>query len=293
MRRLGWRIPVAVAGLMAVLACVPTAGPPSHTRSGAIGAPCSVDLDCADEVCFTSTFPNGLSAPGGYCTAACSTNSDCGTGVCIPFQTGSGPASSFCLAACAAASDCRGGFACFQGDTGVCFSTDSLTCDPTAGSGTCITTNSQAGGCLRAALGPGKTGQCKTACNRVGPGVCGTDSEGDPFICVVLNTTVDVNTGIATGDTFHGAICSQESTTPFITGTECRTTLANGQTAHFADTCVDGDECYLKGMQPAGSGFDTAGDNLCHPLCGGTVVCSAGLTCRNVFGIANTGLCLP
>jgi len=81
---------------------------------GGIGEACGT---CAPGLtCITS-------APGGYCTKSCSSNSDCGQGAyCYQVQAEQGQNQALCLDACSANTDCRAGYTC-QGDPGatVCF----------------------------------------------------------------------------------------------------------------------------------------------------------------------------
>jgi hypothetical protein len=115
-------------------------------------------------------------------------------------------------------------------------------------------------------------------------------------LCLVLNTTAALD-GTPTGDKYKGTVCSPLVTSPpaIADGAECLYLNPDGTRAHFSDVCVDDDECYLTGGQPAGQGFDAAGDNRCHKLCyAGS--CPPGSTCRDVFGLFTTtnpvGMCL-
>ncbi|MCX5898395.1 MAG: Ig-like domain-containing protein, partial [Proteobacteria bacterium] len=76
---------------------------------GGIGAACGT---CDPGLsCITS-------APGGYCTKSCASNSDCGQGAyCYQLQDEQGQKQALCLDACSANTDCRAGYTC-QGDPG-------------------------------------------------------------------------------------------------------------------------------------------------------------------------------
>ncbi|HEY2736407.1 MAG TPA: hypothetical protein VGI70_20550, partial [Polyangiales bacterium] len=78
------------------------------------GKACQNDADCMTGRCATtlqieSTAPAN-SAPGGYCTLDCSTDSQCGVGgECL---VASGETRGQCLASCAHDEDCRAGYSC-------------------------------------------------------------------------------------------------------------------------------------------------------------------------------------
>jgi hypothetical protein len=304
---LGWRCSVAVALLLVVWACAPAAGPPLRSDrdlsaaplEAEIGGPCAGDGDCQSGLCFVSSFGNAagkVATPGGYCSKACASDSDCGNASCVAFGS-----VRYCLAACSAPADCRDGYACWLLGAAVCFPSENLTCDPAAGDGTCLTTEGKQGGCLRRALGTGPRGECSQAC-LVGADTCPFDQ--GPQICIVVNATAQTD-GTPTGDRYRGTVCTPLSAPPGprSDGAECLYPSAAGPMRHYADVCVDGDECYLLGGQPAGQGFDPRGDNLCHRLCnppgfaGAALPCPIGLTCRDVFGLFFSGnpagLCLP
>lgn len=103
------------------------------------GTACKTNEDCANGVCLTS-IPGSLggtsmSAPGGYCSAACMADSDCGEGgVCsgaFPAFGGSAAMPGRCMKGCNSAADCRDGYRCVNG-LGMA-ATASQTPDPTAG----------------------------------------------------------------------------------------------------------------------------------------------------------------
>jgi hypothetical protein len=98
---------------------------------GGIGAACGT---CDSGLtCITS-------APGGYCTKACASNSDCGQGAyCCQLQDEQGQKQTLCLDACNSNTDCRAGYTC-QGDPGA------TVCFPGGSSGTTTTTPGGGGG---------------------------------------------------------------------------------------------------------------------------------------------------
>jgi len=94
------------------------AGAPPDAEGGAlqvaprVGAACTADGDCPGGVCaFTLAIgPTTLGAPGGYCTAACQTRSDCVAGnACTNAAFG---LPGHCSSGCEGDSDCRAGYRC-------------------------------------------------------------------------------------------------------------------------------------------------------------------------------------
>jgi hypothetical protein len=96
-------------------ACYPA---PASLPEQAVGRACTNDSDCgrvtgacASELPFGnfSTYDN-VAAPAGYCTLACSLDSQCGTtGQCI---SAGGSVGGRCLVKCTGVSDCRAGYTC-------------------------------------------------------------------------------------------------------------------------------------------------------------------------------------
>lgn len=93
--------------------CVPTEWGHEDTPLKPVGGVCSANAECATGLCDTAS-------PGGYCTAQCTTDSQCGSnGKCL-----AGTKSSLCLAKCTSSSYCRTGYSCVQltsDPTTVCF----------------------------------------------------------------------------------------------------------------------------------------------------------------------------
>jgi len=215
----------------------------------------------------------------------------------------------WCLKSCMAPADCRTpGYACFT--FGSCFPNGNLSCDPTAGDGTCPVDPADAtnlnGGCLRNALGTGTVGRCDDAC-QVGTNTCAPDTNGDPQICIISDETRNLD-GTASMDKYLGGVCTTKVMTPLGNNVECLYTPTGAtMSSHYIDVCNDGYECYLKGMG-TGGGFDSKGDNLCRQLCtppggvagmvpdGGVAApttCANGtLTCKPVWGPNKFGLCV-
>jgi hypothetical protein len=81
-----------VAGLLLATCGIDDVGP----RSRMVGGRCTVNSDCVSR-CVT-----GTPFPGGYCTVACTTHSDCPGGSLCAADSGG-----VCLAACQVAADCH------------------------------------------------------------------------------------------------------------------------------------------------------------------------------------------
>jgi hypothetical protein len=254
---------------------------PDMASPGLVGDPCTSTTQCHEgttPVCWTTTLfneTNKLVTPGGYCSSACTTNSDCGSGKCVSEGSSDG---SWCLAACTTPSACRTGYACFRADGGFCFPSQNLSCDPTAGDGTCTGNTPEPGACERLAFGSGKTGECYDGC-RPGVGTCST-LNGVARQCTVLDYANDSD-----GDKFVGPVCDSPNGKNAI-GAEC---LYNG--TDYIDACVDGAACYLTEVS-------ANGDNKCHQLCipgDGGDSCTTG-SCTDVWGIFSSanpaGLCI-
>ena len=88
------------------------------------GGTCSNNADCTGTGarCLTSVL--SVPIPGGYCTATCKTDSQCGANAACPFaamvelarnflpDAGITDSLSVCMKKCTSASDCRSGYAC-------------------------------------------------------------------------------------------------------------------------------------------------------------------------------------
>lgn len=218
------------------------------------GAACGRHDTCDDGFCWRSASGNGI------CTRGCIDDRDCGSGeTCQAYSTGQ-----FCTKSCNDGSDCPAGFACFIGRG--CYPADALDCDPTQSK--CLV-GARAGGCVRYALGDGKTGLCFVGCE-LGEG-CPPARDGYPETCVFYDDT-------SVGDGFSGLICVPRSPVQNPIGAAC--TDARGQYSPWA--CVDGAEC------------DLGGDGLCHALCE-LGESEDGCRCKDAFHVAGraaaVGLC--
>lgn len=241
---------------------------------GAIGAPCTQNTDCksgTSPVCWSRNIlddPGNLPTPGGYCTAACTSDTDCPGGTCQTISAGR----KYCLQKCIAANICRVDqqYACFilSSNSGYCYPSNRLGCNPTVGDGTCPGAN-PAAGCIRRTFED--QGECHTVCQLGRP--CPVES-GIQQHCVFINATVDVN-GSPTRDRFQGLGCFANVAQPKGPLESC---------AYF-DECIDGYQCAL----------GASGDKKCHALCiiDATGSCPQGQTCRDVFfaGRGKPGLC--
>ncbi|HMU39066.1 MAG TPA: hypothetical protein PKE31_08625 [Pseudomonadota bacterium] len=253
-------------------------------RPGEIGSPCTKDTDCqqgnGQRVCFKTNLLNddkGAATPGGYCSAMCGGDADCGPqNYCLSFPP-SGV--SYCVAGCNDAATCRKtDYLCMFLDTvSACLPRfKSMTCNPTDGNpcSTVITIpDKQPGGCVRQAYEDDRSGICYPTC---GIGAeCPQDSSGASLTCRFLSS-------FPTGDSFSGNLClPKPSALP----------KPDGATCLFADECQAGLQCdlpYVTDGQPT---------RKCRKLCdlsSAASDCPSGQACRNVFGTCSgAGLCRP
>ena len=85
------------------------------------GKACSTNADCGAGMCAMQIAGAGimsmsLTAPGGYCTAPCTTNEQCGAGgACLDDLADLDLADMQCFATCATTADCRDGYTCSAG----------------------------------------------------------------------------------------------------------------------------------------------------------------------------------
>jgi hypothetical protein len=104
------------------------------------GKACDGDKDCGSGMCLLilqGSFGGAMmEAPGGYCSAACMTNTDCGEGgTCSGAFAGIGgigATTGRCLKSCSNASDCRDGYRCVNA-LGMAVAGDAGAQDPTGG----------------------------------------------------------------------------------------------------------------------------------------------------------------
>jgi hypothetical protein len=72
-----------------------------------VGDPCTTERDCGSGICLNRDF-----TPGGYCSRLCNGDApDCPQGsICVANANGRGAAA--CLRSCQSGSDCRSGYLC-------------------------------------------------------------------------------------------------------------------------------------------------------------------------------------
>jgi hypothetical protein len=120
--------PAWIVCLCAAFACGDGASHASTADAGqtqlpdkTAGKACKHDSDCPNGRCMRELQIDGVSearpAPGGYCTAACDTDGQCGKqGECsVPADSDRG----LCLGSCRTQDDCRSGYACVGGGEGI------------------------------------------------------------------------------------------------------------------------------------------------------------------------------
>jgi hypothetical protein len=152
--------------LVTLFACVPDGAPPMYTSvvPGGLGAACASDSDCNNAYCFTGNNFLGTNADtfGGFCARPCSSDGECGAGLCNAGYDGN----QYCYPPCDAPSHCRDNYLCSTIERrGVCEPASIHTvydCDPA--DGPCTTFDGDPGGCLRYALGTGHVGLCLRNC---------------------------------------------------------------------------------------------------------------------------------
>src|SRR4051812_42547482 len=117
-----------VCGLSTVLACGDDDTKPSRPAADGggmqlpdktAGKGCKRDADCPNGTCMkqlqVGSMTESRNAPGGYCTADCESDGQCGqNGKCsVPAQADRG----LCLGLCRDQSQCRAGYVCVGGGT--------------------------------------------------------------------------------------------------------------------------------------------------------------------------------
>lgn len=254
-------MPVDMTGMPVDMATGADMGMP---MTGGIGDPCTDDTGCKvgpAPKCWKANVLNNTANPptaGGYCSAACTADAQCGSGNrCVNL----GMAGSYCLAGCNNATTCRHpGYACSYYDTaGICFPDTRLDCDPKAAMGACTEAGTgKAGGCLRQAYE--NKGVCQASCT-IGTGTCAALG-GVNRQCIYLDASKTTAM-----DNWKGAICIQSPATPTNPGDPCT----------FLNECKDGYQC------------DNA-SSTCQQLCvkGGMPACAMGV-CADAFMTPATG----
>jgi hypothetical protein len=188
----------------------------------------------------------------------------------------------YCLATCTNACTCRDKYACFAlGATkGFCWPDDRLTCNPTAGDGSCSADfngdgRPDPGGCIRRAFED--KGECRQGC-ALGTSTCPFLPNGRQQHCVYINSQISSG-GQPTRDKYKGLACFELRITP--------PPASLNASCNFFDECEDGLQCNLS----------PGGDQKCHTLCqvGVSGACGdATQDCKDVFqaGLGNPGLCV-
>lgn len=253
-------------------------------KPGDIGSPCTKDADClqgsGQRVCFKTNLLNdakGAATPGGYCSALCGGDVDCGTdNYCVSFAPAPG---AYCVAGCKDAVTCRkNDYLCMFLDTvSACLPRfASMTCNPSDPSACKTVLTSPAGlegGCVRQAYEDDRSGICYPTC-QLGQS-CPKDSSGATLSCRFLSS-------YPTGDRYTGNLCLP---TPSVLP------KPEGSTCIYADECQAGLQC----DRPYVS--DGKATQRCRKLCdlsAATSDCPTGQACINVFGTCSgAGLCRP
>ena len=253
-------------------------------KPGEIGSPCTTDTDClqgaGQRVCFKSNLLNdakGAPTPGGYCSAVCGGDADCGTNnYCLSFPPAAG---AYCVAGCSDAATCRKpDYLCMFLDTvSACLPRfKSMTCTPTDSTPCKTVLTSPAGldgGCVRQAYEDDRSGICYPTC-KLGA-TCPQDSSGTDLSCRFLSS-------YPTGDHYAGNLCLPgPSVSP----------KPEGATCVFADECQAGLQCDLPYVN------DGKASRRCRTLCdlgASSASCPTGQACHNAFGTCSgAGLCRP
>lgn len=252
-----------------------TTGGGGGTSLQPIGGACASSTNCqAGLTCRMTTQRGDATYPGGYCSKACTTSTDCGgTNACLGGAQSSlqfyGEPNGFCAAGCASAgsqSSCRQGYACefaATGSPGNCW----LTPTPAFNGGTPATntgiactsdtcqpsgTNSLLSFCFKATQPDGgfsgwTQGYCSADCGFDNTGTfCGSNAT-----CVTLGTPPNDND-----------VCLARCSAP---GTR--------------STCRAGYSCY--GLRNPDGG--TPVNSICYPDCT-IVACQTGTTCNTTSG---------
>jgi hypothetical protein len=104
--RLGWSCGAALECDAGTGTCMPPAPPPGTT---ALGAACTLNAECASNLCIPERRASGTVAwTGGACSLDCSSVSCPADSTCMTFADGS----AYCISACAATPNCRTGYVC-------------------------------------------------------------------------------------------------------------------------------------------------------------------------------------
>jgi hypothetical protein len=283
------------------------------------GKGCKSDSDCADGHCATTlhivSANDALTAPGGYCTAGCTSDSSCGMhGACsVPAADSRGE----CLASCRSNDDCRAGYLCADAGRASGISLAG-TCQPkpatnklaagVAGQACEFDADCEGGQCAAAApLGtvyPGNycTGRCFAdadcgqggACLVLSGGSeagrcfehCDADSDctRDGYRCWPLSPGFNAcyPAPASLPDQIVGSACASDSDCGGIPGT-CAASLPFGNFFEYKDVAAPGGYCTLPCSLDSLCG--TTGQCISAGVTGGTCLsrCTTASDCRDGY----------
>jgi hypothetical protein len=282
-------------------------GPDGPPRPLSVGGPCTLDSDCGGAMAFCITEASQPGLPGGYCSASCAVDADCGSGAgCV--DSGSG---FLCIATCAQDSDCRDGYICQPDFSGLSVP-DHMVCAPgspgTAGAvpGDPCTQNSdcpRAGICITEADGSVPGGYCITSCNLASASAnsgcpagstCVAGSSGDFCVATCTDSTgCRASAGYACAVDFLGldsggaTVCAPGQPTAVTAGTAC---TSHGDCTAGRGFCLlgfPGGYCTTV-CNPAAATSECGADEACADTANGsglcTAVCTADTDCRGGNG---------
>jgi hypothetical protein len=204
------------------------------------GNACKTDGDCANGMCLTSiagAFGGAsMEAPGGYCSAGCTTDAECGEGgVCaraFPSFAGAPATPGHCMKGCGTAEECRDGYRCVNA-LGMAPSGNPM--DPTA-----------------ALLGPAAC-QPTPPTTQLSDGVtgkpCQNDKECGKCRCSKTEGMMTFPMGYCSGDCLKDADCGAGGTCTLPTlGSGAGSCYSSCQT-HGDSDCREGYRCRTNGSR--------------------------------------------
>ena len=221
---------------------------PDHTA----GKGCKRDADCPNGRCMrelqVGSMTEAREAPGGYCTAACASDLQCGEGA--ECSVGAGADRGLCLGACHTQRDCRDGYVCV-GSTHTLGLQISGSCQPRQSTDSL---GARVAGRACAADDECKGGQCATV--------------------TALGTKFPGN--YCTGRCFEDAECGE--------GGVCIATAASAEAGYCYASCDADSDCDRRGyrcLQMAGSGAcfpapESLPDGMAGKPCSDDAACGGG-----------------
>jgi hypothetical protein len=258
MRNSGW-----IFALCLALACsesrgekrVPDAGEPRLPDKTA-GVACKRDEDCPNGRCAKmlaiATSSEMMPAPGGYCTADCTTDDACGMdGEC---SVRSADSMGGCLASCSDHADCREGY-------------------------TCVNAGRVGGISIRGTCQPlAKTG---TLGDRVAGRACGDDAECKGGTCASATPL---------GKPFPGNYCTGRCNRDEDCGDggACLVVTGSANPGHCYERCDSPDDCTRDGYQCRRVGIDF---DACYPAADQLPDYTAGKACTDDEACGAAGDC--